>query len=526
MINCNRRELFIDTAKGMVLAGLGLSVSRDLGLAPAWAAEEPSRLTFGAMEPLVDFLAQTPPDRIISACVGKIRSGTSLRELVAGAALANARAFGGEDYVGFHTLMALAPAWSMANEAGNHPESALPVLKVLYRNANRLKERGPGPDTMGPLPSVPVSSENTASASVRDAARAKNLQKAEQLFAPFASQGPNFGLDALMEMVDDGAEVHRTVLVAKSLELSGFVGTPNAHTLLRQSVHYCVKNESSVGYVQQSAELRQVIPTLLERHHLLTSSTHRGKAKAAKRMDDAWVTGFSRTVLGATPAAAAEAVALALAEGIHPEDIGEALALGSNFLVLRDKGRRGQAIQPGKPEGSVHGDSTGVHSGDSTHAWRAIARSGNIRTRNSSLILAGYQLARDRSYQGTEILSANPVYFGSVNESAKTVPEGKLALELEIAIRAKDQPRAAALVQRMGDLNMDATIAKGILRKFATSEDGALHAEKYYRTACDDFETTRKSLRWSHLAGLARVTASAYGFKAPGIEEASSILKG
>ena len=88
MVIRNRRELFSDTAKGMLLAGLGLSVSRDLGLAPAWAAEEPARLTFGSMEPLVEFLAQTPPDKIISACVGKIRSGTSLRELVAGAALA------------------------------------------------------------------------------------------------------------------------------------------------------------------------------------------------------------------------------------------------------------------------------------------------------------------------------------------------------------------------------------------------------------------------------------------------------
>ncbi len=520
MVNPNRRELFSDTAKGMLLAGLGLSVSRDLGLAPAWAAEEPARLTFGSMEPLVEFLAQTPPDKIISACIGKIRTGTSLRDLIAGAALANARAFGGEDYVGFHTLMALAPAWSMANEEGNRSEAALPVLKVLYRNSNRLKERGPGPDTMGPLPSIPVSSENPASSSVRDAARAKNLQKAEQLFAPFTNQGPNFGLDALMEMVDDGAEVHRTVLVAKSLELSGFVGTPNAHTLLRQSVHYCVKNEASTGYVQQSRELRQVIPALLERHHLLTAS------KGGRRMDDAWVTSFYRSILGATPSAAAEAVALALAEGIHPEDIGEALALGSNHLVLRDKGRHGQAIQPGKPEGSVHGDSTGVHSGDSTHAWRAIARSGNTRTRNSSLILAGYQLARDRSYQGTEILNANPVYGGAPAEAAKAIPPEKLAGELDLAIRAKDQPRAAAVVQRMGDLNLNASVAKSVLRKFATSEDGALHAEKYYRTACDDFESTRKSLRWSHLAGLARVTASAYGFKAPGLDEAAAILKG
>ena len=43
-----------------------------------------------------------------------MRSGTDLRDSVAAAALANARTFGGEDYVGFHTMMALAPAYHMA----------------------------------------------------------------------------------------------------------------------------------------------------------------------------------------------------------------------------------------------------------------------------------------------------------------------------------------------------------------------------------------------------------------------------
>ena len=209
----NRRELLSDTSKGMLLAGLGLSISQDLGLAPLWAAEEPARLTFGAREPLVEFLAQTPPEKIIQACIAKIRAGTSVRDLVAAAALTNARAFGGEDYVGFHTLMALSPAWSMTNEEGNSPQAALPVLKVLYRNANRLKERGTGPDTLSPLPAVAISAERGEKSALRDAVRAKNLNQSEQAFAPYASLAPGYGIDALMEMVDDGADVHRIVLV-------------------------------------------------------------------------------------------------------------------------------------------------------------------------------------------------------------------------------------------------------------------------------------------------------------------------
>ena len=518
MTALTRRDLFSDTAKGMLLAGLGLSVTRDLGIAPAWAAEEPARLTFGAMEPLVDFLAQTPPEKIIPACISKIRSGTSLRELVAAAALANARAFGGEDYVGFHTLMALAPAWSMSQEEETTARSSLPVLKVLFRNANRLKERGTAIDTLAALPSaIPISTEENTNKSLRDAARAKDLRKAEHLFAA-QSKSSNHGIDELMEMVDDGAEVHRTVLVAKSLELAGFVGISNAHTLLRQSVHYCVKNEASAGYVKQSEELRQVVPALLDRHQL-----HKARA-ITRQMDDAWVVSFALAVLSATPSAAAEAVAMALAEGIHPEHIGEALAIGSNHLVLRDQGRQGSEIQQGKPRGSVHGDSIGVHSGDSTHAWRSIARAGNARTLHTSIILAGYQLARDRGYRGKEILTRDPVDAALSAEIAATVDRNQAANALKAAICSKDQARAAAIVVRMGALNLDPNSVKAVLRSFATTEDGALHAEKYYRTACDDFQSTRQSLRWRHLAGLARVTASAYGFRAPGMDEAISLM--
>jgi hypothetical protein len=63
------------------------------------------------------------------------------------------------------------------------------------------------------------------------------------------------------------------------------------------------------------------------------------------------------------------------------------------------------------------------------------------------------------------------------------------------------------------------------LLRYAISEDGALHAEKYYRTVTEEFAATRPSLRWRHLAGLARVSASEYGFPAPGVAEARRLLK-
>jgi hypothetical protein len=56
------------------------------------------------------------------------------------------------------------------------------------------------------------------------------------------------------------------------------------------------------------------------------------------------------------------------------------------------------------------------------------------------------------------------------------------------------------------------------------SEDGALHAEKYYRTVSEEFATTRPAFRWRQLVALARVTASEFGYPAPGFKEACDLL--
>ena len=55
-------------------------------------------------------------------------------------------------------------------------------------------------------------------------------------------------------------------------------------------------------------------------------------------------------------------------------------------------------------------------------------------------------------------------------------------------------------------------------------EDGALHAEKYYRTVTEEFAASRPAFRWRQLVALARVTTSEYGFPAPGYAEACRLL--
>jgi hypothetical protein len=60
--------------------------------------------------------------------------------------------------------------------------------------------------------------------------------------------------------------------------------------------------------------------------------------------------------------------------------------------------------------------------------------------------------------------------------------------------------------------------------KYAVSEDGALHAEKFYRTVVEEFASTRPAFQWRQVVALARVTASEHGFPAPGYQEACELL--
>jgi hypothetical protein len=92
-------------------------------------------------------------------------------------------------------------------------------------------------------------------------------------------------------------------------------------------------------------------------------------------------------------------------------------------------------------------------------------------------------------------------------------------------VRGNLQGHASGIVQRYGQLGHDPRGVFDLLRGFAISEDGALHAEKFFRTTTEEFATTRPAFRWRQLCALARVTASEYGRPAAGVAEAKELLQ-
>jgi hypothetical protein len=138
----------------------------------------------------------------------------------------------------------------------------------------------------------------------------------------------------------------------------------------------------------------------------------------------------------------AAATAGALAEGMDPESVGEAISLAANFLVLHDPGRRKENSSPGKPPGCVHGDSVGVHASDASNAWRIIARVGNPRNRVASLIVGAYHTAGQ-----TDRVTKDPYPYADRLDQVEATDVESLISQAEEAIKTNDQARACGQLE-------------------------------------------------------------------------------
>jgi hypothetical protein len=282
--------------------------------------------------------------------------------------------------------------------------------------------------------------------------------------------------------------------------------------MMRQTLRHCVDRERHrVKDGAPAPRIRELLPQLVDEYGL-----EKQRAKTVALDDDA-VQKLARAVFVGRPEDAARAAALALASGSDAEAVGEAISLASVALLLHDPGNRGGGAK--KPAGSVHGASTGVHASDSASAWRGIARVASHRTRVASLIAGAWHTAGQSS--GMDV---DAPFHAPDRERAQAIAPGELLSSLEGFIRERAQGPAAAVVERWGALDRPAEPLVQVLLEHATTHDGALHNEKFFRTAFEGFQTSRPKFRWLHLAALARVCASSYGFEAPGLAEARKLL--
>ena len=514
MSGTSRRGFLRNIGSGMLIAGLGSSLAVELGVASESDLVGPKQNDYGDLSRWVALMQEMEPDKLQVKIVAELNKGTvGLNDLVAAAALANAETFGGQDYVGYHAEMALLPALQMSEELPKESKP-LPVLKVLYRNSGRIQQFGPARKTLKPIQgrSATSVSVDRFGPELRELVRQADMDKAEQLFATVQKTDPSLAFDTLLYTIADEVDVHRFVLAYRGMGLINIAGQDHAHTLLRQCVRHCVDFEQKlISKGRKPSPIRQHIPKLVDEYKLA------GKPLGDRDPDDEWLLKFSNEIYDATKFEASRAVAEAMAEGISARSIAQAISLACNQLTLR---------QSGNPL-RTHGASAGVHSSDAANAWRHMAAQANELNQKVGLLVSAWHTGRYDQWS-----SASYPLEKHFDKIKSEKPDQLLGI-CEESIRGNDQGTATAAIHRYLELGFATEPVFAMMRKYAISEDGRLHSEKFYRTVREEFSFSRPAFRWRQLVALARVTASAYaydvndnhGHRAPGYEDACRLLK-
>ena len=528
MVTSSRRVFLSDVGRGMLAAGLGASLANDLGFSTAFAERgTEALLPLGEHTSLVELMRNTPAESLQPQLAGMLMKGeTDLKKLIAAGALANAVTFEGCDYVGFHTAMALLPALEMSQLLTSNRQP-LPVLKVLYRNSQQIQKVGSSSKEALEAFHAEHAAEHAAETNsdtdlglrIRDACRRVDSEAGEKLLATVSSS-PIAAFNALQPAMQDDLNVHRFVFAHRTYGLVGLLGKEYSHAILRQCVRLCADYERMrIQHNQPESPIRSLVPKLLDQYKLV------GKTLGDRDPGDAAIDELGRTIYNGPRDKAAEAVAAALADGINPEYVGEAISLASNLYVLHQ----------GAENWRTHGDAAGVHSSDATNAWRNMTRvnlssgiaDGASNHAITGLIVAAYH-AGVQSAPYTTPAYPTDEHRGLVKIQSA---DGLLA-ETEDAIRNNDQGRATAAIQIYGERGFSVDPVFQLMLKYAVSEDGRLHGEKYFNTVREEYRTIRPAFRWRQIVALARVTTSAYGynredqhgFRAAGYEAACKLL--
>ncbi len=475
----------------------------------------PSQVPGGQLDHWVGRMQEMNPDQLQIRMVEELTAGSvSLRDLIAAAALANAETFGGQDYVGYHAEMALIPALEMAGELPPD-RRPLPVLKVLYRNSGRIQQWGPQRRTLEKLDlpgGSPAARADQLGPELKKLVRDADMDRAEQLIASVASRDKQIAFDSLLYTIADEVDVHRFVLAYRGMGLIDIAGQEHADTLLRQCVRHCVDFEQQrIAKGRPASPIREHVPKLLDEYRLLE------KPLGSTEPDDEWVRRMAATIYDASKTEASSAVAAALAEGISVKSLCQAISLAAIQLTLR---------QSGDPL-RTHGASAGVHGSDAANAWRHMISHSSELNCKVGLLVSAWHTGQYFPWE------TEPYPLENHFEKVKSSDARQLLGLAEEAIRSNDQPTAAAAIYRYGESGFPSEPVFQLLLKYAISEDGRLHSEKFYRTVAEEFAFTRPIYRWQYLVALARVTASAYGFdvqdnpgcRAPGFEDACRLLK-
>ncbi len=336
----DRRRFLGAAAAGAAYAGL--ADFSFLGRFPAVSAQEAKpdpkivKLT-DDIEPLVRLIEDTPREKLLEEIAGRIRKGTTYREIVAALLLAGVRNVQPRPSVGFkfHAVLVVNSA-HLASLSSPDEHRWLPIFWALdYFKSSQDADVREGNWTMGPVDEARVPPPHLARKAFTEAMDRWDEAAADVAVAGLArSAGANelFDTFAHYGCRDFRSIGHKAIYVANAWRTLNCVGWQYSEPVLRSLAYALLARENAGNPAENDFEADRP-----GRKNLSLAKTFREDWLTGK-VDSAATHDLLATIYGGTSDELCEQVVKTINAGVSPQSVFDALLVGSGELLMRQPG--------------------------------------------------------------------------------------------------------------------------------------------------------------------------------------------
>ena len=460
------------------------------------------------IEPLVQFVEETTPDRIVAATHDKLAAGTSVKEMLLASALAVVRS--SDLPPGHHggPLHPLAGLHAVRHIAARLPGeyAMLPVIQNVAVANKHIHSPAMGPFILAEA--KPVSEKDSVEATLAAfrAAVGRGVYNACVHYVLYLLErlSPMQVLEHLLQVAipKNQLDDHYFLFPVFTWRALEYLGWEYARFIGRAPVRYITRPSDPTSL----EEVDRLIDThrLLERELRVKTGDDETAAVTALANEIGRCSKFTEVP---------EMVAQALGDGLSLEGVGEGLSVGGSTLFLRS--------QTGNPM-DVH-----INTGANTRRYLLRQPELSLRIKLQALLvwhtgpevrMAQRMLAPDIQPE-PERVAALPVrtqdeLLGEIAGLIGSLPVGERLPAAGLATwRSTDEVKqAAALAQQYANREYASEALITLLGKIACRDNFTeMHALKHHQATYEEFHATRPSLRWRHLVAAVQAAAISHG---------------
>jgi hypothetical protein len=470
-----------------------------------------------SIEPLVQFIEETPPEKIVDLTLEKLRSGTCAQTVLIASALAVSRSSDlppGHHGGPLHPLAGLYAVSQIVSRLEGE-ESFLPVVQHVALSNKHIHSPAMGPYSLLHFDPLDAGGVEATKDAFLAAVKRGETNKADHLFLWLWDNVPPVeALDLLLSIAipKNGLDDHYFIFPAYTYRALDTMGRFDLlPTLMRPAVRYVTRFPAA-----------RAIPDtekLIEDYNLLTCVT---RMKTGE--DETAVVGALGEAIGRVddyneiPILTAKA----LAEGLSLEGAGEAMSIGAAGLFLR----------------SLTGNPMDVHLHTTTNLRRYLLGLDGLSMKNKLLLLLLWhtgpevkstQYRMEKTVQpDAEAVAAlpfrtQPELLEAITESIYNQPPTDWSKVTNLgSMRAVPEVKGTVnLAQQYVNLGYDAqTLIARLAAIVCHDSFTEMHAFKHHQSIVEEFHNTRDPWRWMHLVSGAQAAAISFGKNMEVYEEA------